>query len=152
MSAFVDSSALVKRYADEPGADIVRAESVLTVSCLVHAEIPSAIWRMHRDERLDEATARALVTEFEFEWEDERSPIEFIAVDISDELLTIAASYPAIHGLTALDSLQLASAKLVQTVGSSTTRFLCADRALARAADAEGFTVTGPGEPPQAMR
>jgi len=46
---FLDSSALVKRYADEPGADLVRSLSPCVVSAIARVEVPAALWRKHRD-------------------------------------------------------------------------------------------------------
>ncbi len=42
LSTFVDSSALVKLYADEPGHREIRALAVLVVSALARVEVPSA--------------------------------------------------------------------------------------------------------------
>ena len=42
-AAFADSSALVKLYADELGADMVRALSPLIISQLARVEVPAAL-------------------------------------------------------------------------------------------------------------
>ena len=52
MSVFADSSALVKRYADEPGADEVRALPLLVVCALARVEVPAALWRKVRTGQL----------------------------------------------------------------------------------------------------
>ena len=54
LSAFADSSALVKLYADELGHEAVRAlRAPLVVSALARVEVAAAIWRKHRAGELD---------------------------------------------------------------------------------------------------
>lgn len=65
MSAFADASALVKLYADEGGADVVRALQAVVVSQVSRVEVPAAIWPKHRTGELDAEEARLLVADFE---------------------------------------------------------------------------------------
>lgn len=48
VTVFADSSALVKRYADEPGSDALRALLLLVVSAPAKVEVPAALWRKAR--------------------------------------------------------------------------------------------------------
>ena len=70
MNAFFDSSALAKRYVDEPGSDrvaeILRSASALGVSILAPAEIVSALCRRRRERVLNRTQyARAKQALFE---------------------------------------------------------------------------------------
>lgn len=57
VAAFADSSAVVKLYAEEPGADLVRDLPLLVVSQAARVEVPAALWRKHRMGELPAADA-----------------------------------------------------------------------------------------------
>ena len=69
MTVFLDSSALVKRYADEVGArgDPSRSEGGV-VCAIARVEVPAALWRKHRLGELDARHTAVLVDQFEWEW------------------------------------------------------------------------------------
>jgi predicted nucleic acid-binding protein len=48
LSAFADSSALVKLYADEDGYQQVRGMASIAVAQLARVEVPAALWRKQR--------------------------------------------------------------------------------------------------------
>lgn len=142
MSVFVDSSALVKRYADEPGADVVRALESCVVCAIARVEVPAAIWRKHRLCELDAADAAVLVEQFEWEWlgDEDTEPL-FAAVAVNDRVLDGAARACSRHGLRAYDAVQLAAAIAARDADPSLTTVACCDRDLADAARLEAFTV-----------
>ncbi len=140
MSVFLDSSALVKRYADEAGADEVRAVENTVVSAIARVEIPAAIWRKHRLGELSATDAATLVEQFEWEWHGgENADAAFAVVALTNSVLEEAALACARHGLRAYDAVQLASALLARTADVDLATFLCYDHRLAAAAAQEGF-------------
>ena len=102
MSVFADSSALVKLYADEPGAAEVRAIDLFTVSALARVEVPAALWRKVRNGGLAAAEAGLLVADFEADWHgDGTQPPRVLAVAVSADLLVAAARLAGTHRLRA---------------------------------------------------
>ena len=48
MTVFADTSAVVKRYAEESGSEQVRGQGTVVVSALARVEVVAALWRKHR--------------------------------------------------------------------------------------------------------
>lgn len=147
MSAFADSSALVKLYAEEDGSELVRSESALIVSVLARVEVPAALWRKHRAGELAEDDARALVDEFEVDFlgQEAQAP-RFALVVVSSALLDDAAALVAAHGLRAYDGVQLAAAIMASEVDPELRTFACFDAGLRRAAATAGLHLLPPAE------
>lgn len=144
MSVFADSSALVKRYADEPGATTVRALESLVVCAIARVEIPAALWRKHRLGELEAVDAGLLVEQFEWEWlGGDATPPLFAAVALTDRVLADAARACARHGLRACDAVQLAAALAARDADPTLEGFVCFDDELASAARLEGFRILG---------
>lgn len=137
MTAFADSSALVKLYSDEPGADVVRAEQFFVVSALARVEVPAALWRKQRNRELSEQDAQVLTAAFEADWHTDGGP--FLPLVVSEAVLEDAAALAARHGLRAYDAVQLATAGVARSAGLDLDAFLCFDVALAAAAAREGW-------------
>jgi hypothetical protein len=123
-TAFADSSAVVKLYADEADADNVRSLSGLVVSQLARVEVPAALWRKHRLGELSASDANVLVSDL---------------VGLTAQILDHAARLVAVHGLRAYDATQLASARAVDDAVPDGLVFLAFDKALRAAAAAEGL-------------
>ena len=141
-TAFADSSALVKLYADEPGSDIVRAQARLTVSQLTRVEVPAALWRKHRLGELSATDTGVLVNAFEADYfGTEQNPADFLTVTVTAQILDRAARLVAVHNLRAYDAVQLASAFAVNAVLPEGVTFLAFDKTLRAAAAAEGLRV-----------
>ena len=140
MSDFLDSSALVKRYADEDGVEHVRTIDSVVVCAVARVEVPAAIWRKHRLGELSAAHAALLVDEFAWEWhgDADADPV-FAVISLTDDVLETAALACARHGLRAYDALQLAAALTAREADDTLTSFVCFDRELADAASQEGF-------------
>lgn len=139
---FLDSSALVKRYADEPGSTVVRSLENGVACALARVEVPAAIWRKHRLSELDARGAAVLVEQFEWEWfgDDDSGP-RFAVLAVSDTVLEEAARACARHGLRAYDSVQLGAAMVARDADPSIATFACFDRELADAARQEAFAI-----------
>lgn len=127
MTAYVESSGLVKRYVAEEGSDLLE-------SAMDRADA-LAICRIGFVE-----TARAIglagdeqdVKKFEAEWE------WFDVIDVDQALAERAAALALSHGLRTLDALHLAAALELE---SGDVTFVTWDRRLHQAACAEGLTV-----------
>jgi predicted nucleic acid-binding protein len=143
VTAFADSSALVKLYADEDGGDSVRATEPLSVSQLARVEVPAALWRKHRIGELSADRAMALDGDFEADYygsANEREP-RFAAFTVDSSILDEAARHCARHGLRAYDAVQLACGTAARRTAPRLRSFVAFDRALRTAASAEGFPV-----------
>jgi hypothetical protein len=142
VTVFLDSSALVKRYADEPGAGLVRALDDGVVCAIARVEVPAALWRKHRLGELDAEDASVLVQQFEWEWRGDvaTNPL-FAVVALTDSVLDEAARACARHGLRAYDAVQLGAAVAARRADPDITTFACYDHELAGAALQEGFAV-----------
>jgi predicted nucleic acid-binding protein len=142
VSAFADSSALVKRYADEPGHEQIRRLAAVAVAQLARVEVPAALWRKQRLGELTADHARLLTADFEADYfgtEDE--PPRLAAVMITDRVLDDAARFCAVHGLRAYDGVQLSSAMAARRADPQCATFAAFDHALRTAAAAEAFTL-----------
>lgn len=140
MSAFADSSALVKLYADEPGHDDVRGLTSLAVAQVARVEVPAALWRKQRMGELSASDARLLTADFEADYfGTEAEPPRFAAAMASAAILDEAARLCAVHGLRAYDAIQLATALAVRRADQDCTVFAAFERSLRTAAAAEGF-------------
>ena len=135
MTVFADSSAVVKLYADEPGAELVRALDLFVVSALARVEVPAALWRKSRTGELAVADAAVLSDAFAHDWGSAR----FVPVAVGGGLLRDAAGFVARHGLRAHDGVQLACAVAARTADPGIDTVACFDRELTEAAVREGF-------------
>ena len=143
MTSFCDASAIVKHYAAEPGgAAIADLGPRLVMSDLSAVEVPSAIWRKHRDGQLSAEDASVLVAAFGYDLRGSTyQPPRFAAVDLTSALLDRAADLLARHDLRAGDAIQLASALVARDALEFCDTFVAFDRKLRVAAAASGFVV-----------
>jgi predicted nucleic acid-binding protein len=135
---YFDTSALVKQYLQEAGSKTVlellkTGDKVYTAS-LTYAETHAAFSRRTREGRLTRETTRRLALRFDRDWE------SYDIVLMSDDVLTLARQLLYRHPLRSADAIQLASALLLaRTAPTDRWAFVCADRRLCDAAEAEGF-------------
>jgi predicted nucleic acid-binding protein len=134
--AFCDSSALVKRYADEPGSEQIRALDAIAASQLAVVEVPAALWRKHRTGVLRAESARALGARFRADCQGAQPAVSIAGVTTA--ILDAAALLVARHPLRAYDAVQLASAIAAARTNPG-LRFACFDTTLSAAAAAEGL-------------
>lgn len=139
MTAFADSSALVKLYADEPGCEQIRVMGPFVVSALARVEIPAALWRKSRTGELSTDHAGLLTAAFESDWYDGAGP--FAVVAAHPVVLEGAARLATTRALRAYDAVQLASALAARGADPSVEVFACFDESLRAAAVQEGFVV-----------
>lgn len=131
MSVYVDSSALLKLYLDEPetptARGILNSHHLLT-GRHTYVEIRRNLARLLDGDSLDEARRR-----FARNWE------QVDVIDIGAHVGEAAAELAELTGLRTLDALHLGAA---ESVGSSDA-FVTFDRRLAAAARSLGWTVLG---------
>lgn len=132
--AYFDTSALIKRYVDEPGRRQVLA-LLRTHQCVVSAVLPvevrSALRRRMADKTLDAKRAPDILKRLAAD------RAYWTIVEVSREVLATAESLSGTHPLRALDAIHVASAKLfADRMGSRAFTFVSADRQQAHVAEA----------------
>jgi uncharacterized protein len=138
---YLETSALVKLYVREPGTDKLlrlagrEANHRLAVLTLARVEFHSAVRRRERAEDIDGANARRLLSRFEQHLES-----KFLRVTLNDSVMEMACTLLDRHPLRAYDAVQLAGCLGLKSMsGSDEPVFICADRQLLTAAEAEGL-------------
>ena len=148
-AAYLDTSALVKRYVTEVGSVWVRrtlsrpVQQVIYTTLLAQPEVFSALQRKVREGFLaaTEAQRMARRVQRHFAW-------RYRVVAITPALVTQACALVQAHPLRAYDALHLACTVAVrgtlQQHGLTAPLFVTADDTLLAAAYAEGFSVDNP--------
>ncbi|NGZ96478.1 MAG: VapC toxin family PIN domain ribonuclease [Nitrospira sp. WS110] len=139
MMLYLDTSALVKLYVDEPlsqelSAAVDEAEAVAT-SLLAYAEAMAAFARVRREARLSPQGYRHVVDAFEEDWS------RYITVEVTDRLVKTAGNLAASRALRGYDALHLASALSLRERVPSSVMFVAFDRALTIAAKREALRI-----------
>ena len=141
MIAYLDTSALVKLYVQEPGIDrvqrIVAQAAHVATSRVTYVEARAAFSRRHRERGLSNAAYREAVRLFEREWD------AYARMEVTEPLIRLAGDYTEQHALRAYDAIQLASAVSLRRDTRSSMAFLAADRQLLAAAEKEGLRIEG---------
>jgi predicted nucleic acid-binding protein len=141
VSVFADSSAVVKLYAEEPGADQVAALAAMYVSQLARVEVPAALWRKHHMGELSASMVADLIQAFENDYFNPSGRLA--AAALTAEVLDEAAGLVAAHSLRAYDAVQLATAQAVRRADPDCEVFACFDKQLFDAAVRVGFRPLG---------
>ena len=144
-SYYLDTSALVKLYVQEPGTDRMRGlitdgeAHQLAVLASSKAEFHSGVRRRERSGDLYTQDAHNVLYAF-----DRHLETLFHRQEVSIPVIDLATLLVARHPLRAYDAMQLAGFIVYRTGVNSPTVFTCSDRALLRAADAEGLVCFDP--------
>ena len=139
MILYLDTSALVKLYVEEPLSQeltvaVADAEAVAT-SLVAYVESRAAFARARREARLSAQIYRRIEEAFATDWP------RYISIEVTDLLVKDAGDLAVTRSLRGYDALHLASAvSLRQQVNTSVT-FLAFDRALSLAAKREALTL-----------
>ena len=136
--AYFDTSALFKRYVEEPGRrevlQLLRRHECVT-SALLPVEVRSALRRRIADGTLDTRRASEILKRFAAD----RTYWTMVAV--TGEVLTAAEALAATHPVRTLDALHVASAQLFQArMTTAELIFVSADARQSEAAFAVGIT------------
>ncbi len=139
---YLDSSALVKRYIEEPGSDKMRSlleeDQVFATSRLTYPEILSAFTRKHRTGELSRAKYNGLLRDFESAWG------IFLIIEFGKVLMPAIKKIIAQHGLKGADGIHLASATWLRSASKDEIVFVTSDQALLEAARKEGLNILDP--------
>lgn len=140
---YLDSSALVKCYAEEAAAldmiDLIDAAEMVATSSITRVEVASALARAVREGLLTPKTGHEAHAAFSAEWD------ALIQVPVTGRVLARADAAVWDFGLRGYDAVQLASALLWQERVGQAMTLATFDARLARAAAAlSGMTVWPP--------
>ena len=138
MILYLDTSALVKLYVDEPGRPAVTGQVDAAVAVatarVTYAEARAAFARKRREGGLDGKGLRQVVERFDGEW------AAYTVIDVSEPLVRRAGSLAERHGLRGYDAVQLAAAIELRREGGAVS-FACFDDRLRHAARREKLPV-----------
>jgi len=151
--AYLDTSALLKRYVTETGSDWVRTYLTLAmppavfISYLTVVEATCAFARRLRDGTLLPADHATAVQAFDYD-----ITYRYNLVDITPATIDAARWLANQHPLRAYDAVQLATAWLLNQdllrTDKPPLRFICADDCLIAVARAEGLRTDNPNHHP----
>lgn len=146
MTVFAEGSAVVKLYADEVGADEVRALTFpVYVSALARVAVSAALWKKHRTGELVADDVVVLAAQFAADFHDVPGNVrKFRSIAVTPQIISRAVDLLSRHNLRAYDAVQLATALTVRTLDPQTL-FACFDSQLVSAGLAEGYDVLSEG-------
>lgn len=144
---FLDSSAVVKRYATEPGTAWIQgltdpaAGNRIYLVRLTAVEVVSALVR--KTPPLSPPILAAAIANFRQDYS-----MQYQRLVVSDNVIHLAMGFAQTHQLRGADAVQLASAveltAAITSTGLPAPTFISADTSLNAAARAEGLTVDDP--------
>lgn len=142
---FLDTSALVKLYVQEPGTDRLlpligdRPQNRLAVLAISLVEIRSAIRRRQRAGDIDASVAAAILENVQSHME-----TRFIRQPVNDTVIDTALEMIDRYALRAYDALQLAGCLVLCAIAAEAFTFVCADHRLLEAARSQELRVLDP--------
>ena len=138
MILYLDSSALVKLYIQEPGSKEVKeqvAARIVSTSRVSYVEARAGIARKFREGELTEEERRRIVRDLEEDWKN------YFIVDVSESVAKLGGELTDRYPLRGFDAIHLASVLLLKNRTRSDVSFSCFDKRLREAAKAEGLDV-----------
>lgn len=145
---YFDTSALVKLYIQEKGADRLRQmlnqneDNRIFILELTLLEVRSAIRRRERAHEISAVDANGFLTQI-----DQDGKSRYFVERISDQVTAEAHRLIDNHPIRALDALQLAGCILLSQAYRPPPIFVCADYDLCDAATAERIATLNPLQP-----
>ncbi|MCD5407573.1 MAG: type II toxin-antitoxin system VapC family toxin [Desulfotomaculum sp.] len=132
MICYLDTSALVKLYVQEPGSEIVyeltRDSDVVATCKIAYAEARAAFARGHREGILDNKNYDLITSAFQQDWE------SYFSLEVSDILIRLAGDLAEKHALRGFDAMHLAAAVILKQQVSQPVTMGCWDVRLWKAA------------------
>lgn len=132
MILYLDTSALIKLYVEEPHSQAVRSEvagaAAVATSVLAYPETRAALARLRRENRLTDDGLSEAKAAFEADWK------AFVRVQALEPLLLRAGELAELLSLCGYDSVHLAAAEHVRIHSAGEVLFACFDDRLNRAA------------------
>lgn len=141
---YFDTSALVKRYAQEKGTQAVTGllstGELITTSILTYPEIKAAFAKKLRLREITKKSYRKSIENFEKDW---GIPI-YSVMGFTSEIAYLAGALIERSGLKAVDGVHLASGIMAKEHFGLSFVFVSSDDQLNKAAVAEGLDVINP--------
>jgi predicted nucleic acid-binding protein len=113
MICYLDTSALVKLYVQEPGSEMVRKlvdeASVVGTSKVAYPEARAAFARGFREGLLEEKDYHRVVAALQNDWP------SYLTLEVSDSLVWLAGELAEKYRLRGFDSIHLAAAVTLRT-------------------------------------
>lgn len=139
MILYLDASAIVKPYIDEPGSEdvvqwIADAELVGT-SLISRAEVSAAVAKAIRMNVLTRPEAESCLHRFQADWP------QNVRTQITEQTVRRAGEVAWGHGLRGIDAMHLAAAITWQSALNSAITMVTFDGALAGASQAAGLRI-----------
>ena len=139
MILYLDASALVKRYVAELGSpevsDAISRANVVGTALISRAEVAAALAKAMRVGALTQEEASACLQVFRGEWPD------LMRVQVTEMVVTRAATLAWEHGLRGYDAVHLAAASLWQDALGEQVMLSTFDRQLWKAAMQVGLAL-----------
>jgi len=136
---YLDTSALVKLYAEEEGSDLVRqavaGSDLIATSLMSYVETRSALARKGRSREISRAILTRCRREFDRDW------VRLHRLAVDEALVRKAGELAEERALRALDALHLATAESLQAALGDAVTFACFDALLNGAAEARGLAL-----------
>lgn len=137
MILYLDTSALLKRYFQEPFTEEVlskwrQSEAIIT-SSVAYAETMATIFRKKNESGLKDRVVQKIVLAFQRDWSG------FIRVEVTNDLNEYIDKVVQKHTLRGFDAIHLASALVIHEKLPSSFFFACFDQRLNQAAQVEGL-------------
>jgi uncharacterized protein len=149
---YLDASALVKRYLNEPGTawldELLATTPARYVSTtLITVELTAALARAERERRISRAHRDRITREATKE-----CSALLRQTEVTNEIITAANGLAYRHPLRAYDAIHLATAMIIRAQASGLPLeppiFVASDRALLAIAQAEHFETENPNDHP----
>jgi predicted nucleic acid-binding protein len=135
--AYFDTSALIKRYVEEPGRREVLGllrRNQCVVSAILPVEVRSALRRRVAEKTLDGKRVPGILKRLAAD------RAYWTVIEVSTEVLASAESLSGAHPLRAIEAIHVASARLFGTrTASQTFTFISADMQQTKVAEALGL-------------
>jgi len=143
LKIFLDTSALAKRYVQEPGSEALEnlfsaGVSEVYVSTLALPEFGAALSRKLRDKELAKKSAEHALSELEKDWDN-----VFTKVPLTDTVAKSAVSLAIQHPLKGADAVHLATA-----MAADAGLLVASDQQLIKTAKKVGLKAYDPEEGP----
>ena len=142
---YLDSSALIKNYSQEPGThrvrEILSAADRCSISKISYAEICAAFGRKNRENPKDRRVHLVGFQRFQEDWK------LLNIVELEDDLLPVICGLTQKHPFRSADAIHLASALWLERVLREQVTFVAADSRLLEAARDEKLKTVNPEKP-----
>jgi len=136
---YLDTSALVKRFVNEKGSELVQSlvqgTNAVATAKIAYVEIYAGLNRKLRERNLSRANYALACRQFEGDWH------AYVRVELIDDILLLARDLTQRYPLKGYDAVHLASALQLKSALDEEVRFAAADKNLLKAGQAEALDV-----------